>query len=170
MREIEAKILEVDGKQLEARLRKLGAKKVGKRSVNSLFFDFPNNSLKKKKAVLRLRLDGKKSFLTLKRKRGKSKLKELDEFQVEVSDFKETKKILSLAGLVEKRAIKKTRTTFKLGRASIEIDKLPGIPLFAEIEAPSAKQVVATAKKLGFSEKRLLPWNMFRVLKHYKKK
>jgi len=170
LREIEAKILEVDRKKLEAELRRIGAKKIGERKVESQFFDFPKDSLKRKGMVLRLRLDGKKTMLAVKKKRGKARLKELDEFEVEVSDFGEVRRMLLLLGLKETRAITKRRTSFKLGRAGIEIDKIPGIPCFAEIEAPSEKQVVAVAKKLGFSEKQLLPWNMFDVLRHYGKK
>lgn len=170
MREIEAKILEIDKKKLEARLSRLGAKKTGERTVESQFFDFPKNSLRKKGTVLRLRLDGETAMLAVKKKRGKARLKELDEFEVEVSDFKEARKMLLLIGLKEKSVMIKRRTSFKLGQAGIEIDKMPGIPHFAEIEAPSEKQVVAVAKKLGFSEKQLLPWNMFDVLKYYKKK
>jgi predicted adenylyl cyclase CyaB len=168
--EIEAKILEVDKKKLEADLRRLGAKNLGERKVVSKFFDFPKNSLRKKGTCLRLRLDQAKAVLAVKKKKGKARLKELDEFEVEVSDFKETRRMLSLIGLKEDSSITKMRTSFKLGPAKIELDKIPGIPLFAEIEAPSEKQVVAVAKKLGFSKKQLLPWNMFDVLRHYKKK
>ncbi|MDP6670992.1 MAG: class IV adenylate cyclase [archaeon] len=168
--EIEAKILEIDKKDLETKLRRLGAKKTRERKVESQFFDFSKNSLRKKGTILRLRLDGKKAMLAVKKKKGKASLKELDEFEVEVSDFKETRRMLSLIGLKEKSSITKKRTSFKLGRTGIEIDKISGIPYFAEIEAPSEKQVVAMAKKLGFSKKQLLSWSMFDVLRHYKKK
>ena len=172
-REIEAKILGVDGKKLERKLRGLGAKKLfPTRKLTQVFFDFPGNSLKKRGMILRLCLDAGQATLCVKRKtKGKGKaLKSLGEFEVGVSGFAGAMKILGLLGFVEKRRVEKFRTSFRLGSASIELDKLPGIPLLAEIEAASGKKVFEAAKRLGFSRGQLLPWNTFDVIRHYGKK
>ena len=170
MREIEAKILEVNRRELEARLKEIGAKKIADRNITSIFFDFPNKRLKKQKSILRLRKDEEGAFLCVKKKSRESRFKDLDEFEVKVESFDETKKILSMLGLAEVKAGKKKRTSYLLNGIGIEIDEIDGIPAFAEIEASSEKEIEETAKKLGFSPKQLLPWSTFDVLKHYKKK
>jgi len=169
MREIEAKVLKVNEKHLLKRLKELGAKKLSSRKISSIYFDFPNKSLFKAHKVLRLRLDGKKTVLCIKTKKRKSRLKDLEEHEVEAGSFKKTASMLKLLGLKETVKSNKTRTSFRLGPATIELEKISGIPTFIEIEAPSKASVVLTSKRLGFSEKQLLPWNAFDVLKHYKK-
>lgn len=170
MREIEAKILEVNRKELEARLKEVGARKIADRKIFALFFDFSDRRLKKEKAILRLRKDDEGAFLCVKKKTRKGRFKDLDEFEVKVSDFDETIKIISSLGFVETKMIEKKRISYLLEGIGIEIDEIEGIPPFAEIEAPSEKEIVDVAKKLGFSEKQLLPWSTFDILKHYKKK
>ena len=71
MLEIEAKILEIDKKDLETKLRRLGAKKTRERKVESQFFDFSKNSLRKKGTILRLRLDGKRQCLLLRKRKAR---------------------------------------------------------------------------------------------------
>ena len=170
VREIEAKILEVDGAALRKKLGQIGAKKVFSGKLSSIYFDFPDNGLWKGRKILRLRKEGKRAVLCIKVKTAKSRMKERDEFEIEVSDFSRAERMLKLLGLAEKRRIEKHRTSFRLGNAEIELDKMPGIPLFMEIEAGSAKKVAAIAKRLGFSGKQLLPWNVFEVIGHYSKR
>tara|TARA_Y100000310_G_scaffold341961_1_gene443084 strand:- start:1971 stop:2495 length:525 start_codon:yes stop_codon:yes gene_type:complete len=170
LREIEAKVLEVNLKKVEADLRALGAKKAFDGTLHAIYFDFPNKSLQKNKIAFRLRSDGKKNILCIKSKPVKGKVKSLDEREVQVKDFKKAQAVIKSLGFVEKLNIKKKRKSFKLGRARIELERIKGIPDFIEIEAPSQQRVVAVAKKLGFSEKSLVPWNTFKLLKYYNKK
>lgn len=169
MREIEAKVLEINRKEIEKKLKNVGAKKHGTIKMKAAYFDFPAGSLKKQGKVVRLRLEGKDAVFCLKCRKAKSKLKNMEELETKVENFNETKKMLLGLGLLQEREFSKTRTSYKLGKASIELDKMPGIPLFLEIEAPSEKLVIQTAKKLGFTQQQLLPWNVFDVLRHYKK-
>lgn len=169
MREIEAKVLEVNEGRLRKKLRELGAKKASTQKLHSVYFDFPGRGLEKKRTALRLRSENGRAVLCVKSKRRKSRLKNLDEFEVEVSDFKKAMRMIKLLGFSERLTIKKTRESFRLGPATIEFDHIPGIPKFIEIESSSEKNVLAAAKLLGFGKKDLRPWNAFRLLKHYGK-
>ncbi len=169
MKEVEAKILEVSRKEILGRLRKAGAKKAFSKKLDAIYFDFPNLALKKAGKVVRLRLEGKTAVLCVKVKRGKSRLKSLDEFETEVASFKEAQKMLNAMGLVEKKRYSKQRDSYRLKGAHVELEKIRGIPLYVEIEAGSEAKVLETAKLLGFKRKQLLSWNTFDVLKHYKK-
>ena len=55
MKEVEVKILEIDGKEIEERLTSLGAKKILDSDIQTIFFDFHNGKIMKAKDVLRLR-------------------------------------------------------------------------------------------------------------------
>ena len=66
MKEIEAKILEVDRKEIEQKLRRIGAKFAGERTTTMTFFDSRENYLKKHKHAIRIRNEGKNNVMTFK--------------------------------------------------------------------------------------------------------
>jgi predicted adenylyl cyclase CyaB len=169
-REIEAKILGVDEKRLKARLLELGAKRTFSGTILTTYFDFPTNALALQKTVLRLRKTKGKATMCVKTKPAVGRLKKLNELEVSVDDFEEAAKILAALGFVEKERIEKKRNSFQLGSCEIELDRIGGLPLFAEIEGRTERDVLAAAKRLGFSQEQLLPWNTFQVLEHYRKK
>ena len=94
----------------------------------------------------------------------------MEEYEVEVDDFETVRKIMKGVGLKESKIYVKNRTSFKIGKVRFELDTLPRIPTYMEIEAPSEKMIERYVKKLGFSMADTRPWNAEDILKHYKKK
>ncbi len=172
MKEIEVKILEIDKKEIEKKLVKLGAKKTIDAKVIYAKYDFSDCRIKNANNLLRLRTIGTKSYLTFKKKMGakNSKAKIEIENEIEVSDFKTTKKILENLGLTETLRGTKHRTEYVIGKIHFEIDTLPNIPTYLEIEAPSIKIIEKYVKLLRLSVKDMKPWTAGAVERYYQEK
>ena len=169
MKEIEARILEVDVSEMRRRLKQIGAKKVFDGKVHTIIFDFSSESLKRKGQMLRLRTFGKQAVLCYKGKPNASKKFKLkEEIEVSVDNFKDTALILKRLGFKKMWSYTKRRESYKLGKATVEIDKYPKIPALIEIEAPTGKEVVALVKKLGYEMKDTTNANFPEILKLYK--
>lgn len=180
MKEIEVKIIEINKKKVEARLAKLGAKKAFEGKIEAIIMDYPDRRLKKNKQILRLRkmtdTKGKvQCVLTHKHQKHKSaKAKTAEETEFEIGSFEDMQKIFTALGLVKIGGMDKNRTSWKLGKSHVEIEKYLGkhrfVPCFLEIEGPSIKAVHQLAKKLGFSDKECLAWSSWDIEAHYKNK
>ena len=170
MKEIEAKILEIDKAAVEKKLLALGAKKVFDGAIDFRYFDLPKNTLRKKGIILRLRKKGDYGELTVKSNfvRTKSAKTSIEE-ETQV-DFNSTIKLLLALGYQETSRNIKHRTEYALGSVKFEIDKLPGIPWFLEIEAPSVRVLKEMVERLGFSKEDIKPWWGEDVLEYYRKK
>ncbi len=167
MKEIEVKILEIDKGALEKKLRALGAKKVFDGPVDVRLYDTPRGELNKRGIVVRLRKKGEGGEFTIKTDHGRTaRAKSALEYETWV-DFTAMQKILSVLGFTECFRMKKHRIEYALGKVHFEIDKVPGIPWFLEIEAPSEKQISLWVKKLGYAQKDTKNWWWHEVLEHY---
>jgi adenylate cyclase class 2 len=171
MKEIEVKILDIDRKKVERRLSKLGAKKISDMHLHALFFDFDNQTVRRAKNLLRLRKEGKNSVLTFKGFVSNKGAKIRKEIEVEVSDFKKTKKILESVGLSIYAELKKRRITYELHGVHFEFDKYLGtyyfVPEFLEIEAKNLKTIFKYAKLLGFDKGDCKSWTGGEVIRYY---
>lgn len=170
MREIEVKILEINKTAVEKKLRQLGAQKVFDGFVDVRMYDKPDGALKQKGILLRLRKKGKKGELTVKTDfRRTPRAKTSSEHETAV-DFIAAQKMLNVLGFIESFRMKKHRIEYALGRTHFEIDKIPGIPWFIEIEAESERQLSACVKKLGFKQADTKNWWWHEVLEYYRAK
>lgn len=170
MREIEVKILEIDKSAIEKKLRAFGAKKVFDGTIDCRYYDLPSRSLQKRGIVLRLRRKGMCGELTVKTDLKRTKgAKTAQELETPVS-FELTRQILHSLGYRELIRTRKHRIDYALGAVHFEIDKLPGIPWFLEIEAPSQKALKAMVKALGFLPADAKPWWWADVVEHYRAK
>jgi adenylate cyclase class 2 len=173
MQEIEVKILEINPKEVEKKLIKLGAKKKFDGMIRSFTLDYPNRSLKKKKCLLRLRTMGETGFVTFKKGMKESKAKICEETEITVSDLEKMRIISEELGLAKVDSMEKTRKSYSLGKVHFEIEKYinkhNNVPAFMEIEAPNTKLIYKYAKLLGFSEKECLPWTAGDVIRYYEK-
>ncbi|MBD3314131.1 class IV adenylate cyclase [Candidatus Woesearchaeota archaeon] len=167
MKEIEVKILDIDKKEVEEKLVSLGAEKVFEGDVNALFFDFDDGSVRAAGKTIRLRKMGDKSFLTAKSPVSQENVKIKEEYETEVSDFEEIRRILESAGMSVWLAMRKHRTTYRLDNVSFEIDKhndqYSHIPEFLEIEAKDAKTIYKYAEMLGFNRDDCKPWTILEI-------
>jgi adenylate cyclase class 2 len=174
MEEREAKILNVDGRQVEEKLIRLGAKKVFDGEIESLFFDFKNHAITKARNVVRLRREDDKTILTFKKFLSNKAVKDVEEVEVVVSDMAKTKKILEFLGLSTTSSMQKHRVSYSLGQVHFDIDKYKRehacIPEFLEIEAEDADTIHKYAKLLGFTIEDCLPWSTEELANHYSRK
>ncbi len=174
MEEIEVKILEINPSQIQKKLVALGAKKIADHILEAVFYDFPDRSLRERHDVVRLRTEDKTAILAFKKFRPSTDVKVREEYEVQVSNSRETEKILQGIGLVPYKYTKKRRVSYVVDKAHFEIDTYLGehtcIPAFLEIEAPSVKTIEKYAKMLGFSKKDLKPWSFEQLRKHYNRR
>ncbi len=167
MNETEIKILEIDIKKIESKLKKLGAKQTHKGLVTINFFDFKDEKISKSKSFLRLRKYGNIVEITHKTKRNnKGKFKIREETETKVSDFESTKKIFKKIGLICINECEKLRTSYTLDKVKIELDQHPKIPAYMEIEG-NPKDIEKMIKKLGYKMDDACNLTSSMVLKKY---
>jgi predicted adenylyl cyclase CyaB len=174
MHEIEVKVLDIDRASVECRLTEIGAERRSDQSLIALFLDFPDRELAAAGSLLRLRKEGDRSILTFKRRVGEEGAKVREETEVTVGDFEACRRLLSALGLVETAHVDKLRIVYRLGTASVVIDRHLGelsfIPELLEIEAGSAEEIRSVAARLGFSPDQLRPWGLAELIDHYRRR
>jgi predicted adenylyl cyclase CyaB len=168
-REIEVKVLEVDKRSVEHRLRELGARRVFDGTVTTLYYDFPDRRLHRRDAVLRVRELGGNTILSCKTDIRHGRVKSARELEVIVQDGSMVERILEAIGLAPYVRIRKHRTAYSLGRYHVDIDTLPGIPAYLEIEAPNQGMLFSLLGRLGFERREARPWGTKQLLRHYGK-
>lgn len=175
MREIEVKILEVDLKEIEEKLIKIGAKKILDEDLYAINFDYTNRALRDRGYMMRVRKYGdKKIVLTMKQMISDSKVKAVEETEIEVKDFEKTRAKLNAIGLIHERVLEKHRVSYEIDNVRFELERYTGensfVPTFLEIESDDENKIFEWVEKLGFSKEDCRPWTTTDVIKHYKKK
>lgn len=171
--EIEAKILNIDIQSLEAKLSEIGAERISEKLFHNTNFDYPDFSLDKRGAWVRIRDEGDKITFAYKQRLGIKDLAAgadddgMEEHEVEVSDFETTKQILLSIGLVEKFSQEKKRITWQKDSVTFDIDTWPKIDPYLEIEADNWEAVDAAIVELGFDlkDKKICSANQVYALK-----
>lgn len=110
----------------------IGAKKESPIFEDNIVFDNEKGSLFEKRCLLRLRKSDR-TTLTFKKPVEKSRYKVMEEHEIEVSDFKETQKILNMLGYKKVFRYQKRREIYQLVNVLILLDETP-IGNFIEIE------------------------------------
>jgi adenylate cyclase, class 2 len=174
MKEIEAKILEIDRQKTEEILANLGANKIFEGEIETFFFDFKDGSIIKAKNVLRLRKEQNQIELTFKKVQITKTAKVAEEYSVEISNLETMKTILESLGLSVIEKMQKHRISYKLEQARFDIDRYLGdysyIPEFLEIEAENPNSLHKYAAFLGFKAEDCLPWSTNELINYYVKR
>lgn len=175
MKEVEVKIIEIDQGKVEAKLRELGATQTLDEDEETLFFDFPDNSISKAKNLLRVRRVGEKTSLTFKKFVESDTAKVRVEYEVSVSDFEIANSILQSLGLITTLRMEKHRTSYRLrSGVAVDIDKYSGqyshIPTLLEIEGADIPTIYEQAKMLGFEADQCKSWTTFDLIDYYSSK
>ena len=148
--EIELKFLVRDLGEVKKRLLGLGAEEIHPRHFErNLLFDDSSGSVKRRGGILRLRQSGDRAILTVKvpPESPSDEAKVRQEFQVEVSDFEEAKRLLKALGFEPWGGYEKYREEFRLGRTTVALDEMP-FGDFVEIEG-DLDEIKAVAGSLG---------------------
>ena len=159
-KEIEIKYAVEDLAVVKRKLRAAGATHLGTVEQSDAYFDTPDRRLLAADSGLRLRttrilrrgaekIEGG-ALLTFKgpaRRGGRAKVR--TERQSHVGAPAVVAEILAACGLGEMVTIVKRRCSWRLGRCRVELDRLPILGCFVEIEGPSAKAIYSAAGRLG---------------------
>ena len=160
--EIEAKLSVPDLDVVRARLTEVGAAKLGTCMETNTFFDTEDRSLLAKDEGLRLRkrvdIDSNetKYIITYKGARRHGQLKSRDEVECGVDNDRDAMTLLSRLGYLRVLSFEKRRESWKLGGCSVELDMLPHVGTFVEIEGPSEAAILKVRDQLNLSERTLV--------------
>ncbi len=169
MIEIEVKIKIADIEPYHDKLKRLGAECIKPRHFEeNVLYDYSEKPLFHRRKALRLRRMGKKTFLTFKGTPQRSRqFKIRDEFETEIKNQKEMKKILKALGLKPVYEYRKHRTVYKKKQIKICLDEI-SIGQFIELEGPQS-DIVRFAQTLGFSRKDFIKDDYISLLSQEKK-
>ena len=150
MTEIEVKIRAQDPGALKARLMGLGAVLARERHLETnVLYDFEDGSLRKGRRALRLRVTGRRATLTFKgAPQGSRSFKVREEFETQVRDPRQARRILAALGLRPTVSYRKHRTVFRKGRLSVCLDETSA-GVFLELEG-KRHEIVRFAGALGY--------------------
>ena len=156
--EIEAKMKVASLATVRDRLKAVGAKAAGSVVEMNTFFDTDDRSLLAKDEALRLRVqrnvsDGAAKFiLTFKGPRQHGQLKSREEDELTVTDDRDAIALLRCLGYSRVISFEKRRESWKFEGCAVELDELPYLGLFVEIEGPSEDIVLKVRKTLTLAD------------------
>lgn len=170
--EIEAKLRLADRDDMLARLESLSAKPLAQFAEMNTFFDDPSGRLKTSDQGLRVRIETHDNgevfiYVTHKGPRAHGKLKSRAETELIVSDADRAAALMGALGYHPVIAFEKRRQRFELDRCRVELDTLPYLGEFIEIEGPSENAVMAVRDKLGLADEPLIKASYIAMLQDH---
>ncbi len=175
--EIEAKMRLADRVALEARLAKLAADGAARFVADLLevntFFDTPGRDLRAADRGLRVRVEqdertGRRQVvITHKGPRLHGPLKSRSETELVVADARTAAALLESLGFAATLSFEKRRTRYELDGCHVELDRLPHLGDFVEIEGPDDEAVLAVRRKLGLADEPLVAASYIALLSDY---
>ncbi len=167
MLEIEVKIQIEDPQRIRENLLRSGALLYKERHFEeNMIWDFPGKTLFQKKSALRLRISGKKAFLTFKGPQQRSrKFKVREEYETEVKNPRETVKILQALGFRMTFHYQKYRSVFRTKKLVICLDETK-VGQFLELEGDRS-DIVQFADVMGYSKKEFIKTDYPELFKNY---
>lgn len=162
--EIEAK-MKLDAAGVDAvvaRLREKGAMLIGEYLEQNAFYDTEDRTMLAADEGLRLRTStdlktGRaRTILTHKGPCRYGALKTREETEAEVADVESTHALLERLGYERYLNFQKKRQSWKLEHCRIEIDEVPHLGHFIEIEGPDEEQIMRLREALGLGHLALI--------------
>jgi adenylate cyclase class 2 len=153
--EIEAKFRVDSHDAVRARLEALGAERLGAVKEINHIFDNSEHSLLAADCGLRVRaievIDGEPqaATITYKGPRQPGALKVREEIETTVGDAGPARGILRALGFTEAVRFEKRRESWRWGGCEIELDELPHLGCYVEIEGPKETAVTRAQGELG---------------------
>lgn len=153
--EIEAKMKVEDVAGVERALATAGATPVGRRREINTFFDTPDGSLRASDQGLRVRVEHHEDepeprvIVTHKGPRQPGELKTRPETELHVASAQAAADLLTALGFIPTLSFEKDRRSWTLADCSIELDRVPHLGHFLEIEGPSEAAVLDVRRRLG---------------------
>ncbi len=161
--EIEAKVKVADHDAVRRHLQNLGAELVWSVMEDNLFLDTPEQALLTRQSGLRVRtnrpLDGHAQptvEVTFKGPRRAARLKTRPETQFVADDADSVIELFNALGYMRTLAFDKRRERWRFGPSTIELDELPQLGCFVEIEGPDESTIEQRLEQLGLSDQPLI--------------
>ena len=153
--ELECKVRVEDHSGVRAGLKRAGATCVGRVLETNRLFDGANGSLRLSGCALRVRTttvidgSGPGSTLTYKGPRQAGPFKRREEIEVVVEDAVAMVNILGALGLAERFLFEKRRETWTLDACTVELDEVPRLGRFVEVEGPDEGAIRSVLRRVG---------------------
>ena len=154
--ETEAKIRVADHEPLQARLIQLGAQPQGQQLEVNMYFDTADERLRQGDTALRLRCTDKKNVLTYKGPQTQSRYKQRLEVQTTVAEAQAMQAILQQLGFRQSLLFEKRRDSWLLNNCRVELDELPLLGSFVEVEGPSEQDIDRVLGQLELDKEDLI--------------
>ncbi len=165
--ESEAKFQVDNLERVRRALRAAGARYLETVIQTDVYFDTPDESLREHQSGMRIRHQrtlrssgrskGQSATVTFKGPlRPNANIKIRPELQAPVSDPEELARLFQSLGLEIVMKLQKRRASYQLASTRVELDELPLIGCFVEIEGPSEKAILAAAGKLKLRGKPII--------------
>ena len=173
--EIEAKMKVDNFEPVRTRLKEVGATRAGSVLETNTFFDAADRSLVSADKGLRLRRKrddrtGEEAFvITVKGPQQKGALKSREEAEVGVDDGDAARAVLAALGFDPTIAFEKRRESWVLDGTKIELDEVPVLGKFVEIEGPDEPTVMAVRAKLNMADAPLIKTGYITMLARHLK-
>ncbi|HEX4792378.1 MAG TPA: class IV adenylate cyclase [Humisphaera sp.] len=171
--EIEAK-MSVEGlAATRTKVLEVGGKLLGKYLETNTFFDSEDRSLLAADKGLRLRhkrnIDtGEEHYIiTYKGPRQPGALKSREEVELMVEGAAETVKLMECLGYRPVLSFEKRRESFALDGCEVDLDELPYLGTYVEVEGPSEQAVMRVRQTLGLSDRPLIKAGYVSMLSSY---
>jgi adenylate cyclase class 2 len=171
--EIEAKMKVDDQGSMIARLQERGATPVGRYLEINTFYDTEDRALLAADEGLRLRVSKdlasgrSQCILTHKGPNGQGPLKSREETEVAVDNAETAARLLERLGYIRCLSFEKRRHSWKLQDCKLELDEVPRLGFFLEIEGPSEESVMRVRNALGLSDRPLIKASYIAMLSSY---
>ena len=173
MKEIETKIININIDDIRSKLISLHCLKIKEENqINEIYY-FPDRKLLNEKGYARIRTirDNIKNethyFLTVKKMVSQEKYKVMDEYEVEVLDAVECKKVLSSLGLDLIESINKYRESYKYKNTLVEIDvndkSFCPFP-YIEVESSNEEEIKEIVNLLGYTMEDTTSKTMYEII------
>lgn len=147
--EYEARFCDIDATAVKQVLRDAGGRCILPRTLQQRVI-FENDLIRASRSWLRLRTNGQRATLTLKRAEGDHPaLDSIRELETTVGDFGACRDLLEQIGLTPVRYQENYREEWQLTGITYDFDEWPGLPPFLEVEGPTPEAVRAAASALG---------------------
>jgi len=169
MEEIEVKFLNINPKEVGDELLRLGANKLFDRLYKIKIFDYPDLRLNGEASWLRLRDEGDKITLSYKQRigiksvGGETNDDGMKEIEIVVDSFDKTAELIYALGLVDKFYEEKRRVRYVLDDIEFDIDYMPELAPFLEIESDSWEKIDKAIELLGLDPKEKKIFSAFQI-------
>lgn len=172
--EIEAKMRVAEVEAVRQRLNDASATYVGRMFEDNIFLDDPKRSLSSSDRGLRLRRvswpeDNREPRieLTFKGPRQEGTFKSRREIELLISDADQMLALFEELGYQQTLRFQKRRERWRLDEATVELDELPHLGSFVEIEAPDEATVLTARTALVLDEKPIIKSSYASLLQTY---